>query len=229
MHILIPVKNTSQAKSRLADQLSPNQRRALTLALLCDVLTALTNSGEINSTVTLIHIISDDPLVRGIASAFNVGFIEDLRPRGLNAALSIAEHRLKDQGAKSLLILPADLPRIRSDDIDALLCRHGDSPSVTIAPAQRDSGTNALGISPPGLIDFSFGPKSFEQHCAAARAQGAKLSIIRRPGLAFDLDTPEDLFAFADDKMPTVAGKLISSWSLETKSEHPGGEECIGS
>ncbi len=229
MYILIPVKNTSQAKSRLADLLSPNQRRALTLALLCDVLTALTNSGEINSTGALIHIISDDPLVRDIASAFSVVFIEDLRPSGLNAALGNATHRLKDQGAKSLLILPADLPRISSDDVDALLSQHGGAPSVTIAPAERDLGTNALGISPPGLIDFSFGPESFERHCAAARAQGAKLSIIRRPGLAFDLDTPEDLFAFADDKLPTVAGKLISSWSLETKSEHPGGEKCIES
>ncbi len=66
-------------------------------------------------------------------------------------------------------------------------------PSVAIAPDRLGTGTNGLGLAPLGIIGFRFGAGSFAAHLAEARAAGVEPTIVARPGLAFDLDTPEDL------------------------------------
>jgi 2-phospho-L-lactate guanylyltransferase (CobY/MobA/RfbA family) len=64
---------------------------------------------------------------------------------------------------------------------------------VVIAPDRHEKGTNALLISPTGLIEYDFGENSFERHCERARAAGARLEIVNLPALGLDLDVPEDL------------------------------------
>jgi 2-phospho-L-lactate guanylyltransferase (CobY/MobA/RfbA family) len=46
------------------------------------------------------------------------------------------------------------------------------------------------------LIVPQFGPDSFAAHQAAAQASGVPARIYRAPGLAFDLDTPDDWWTF---------------------------------
>jgi 2-phospho-L-lactate guanylyltransferase len=89
--------------------------------------------------------------------------------------------------------LPADLPLISREDILALVERAKKPPVVVIAPDRHEEGTNALLISPAGLIEYDFGPGSFKRHCERARQAGAKLEIINLPSLSLDLDLPEDL------------------------------------
>ncbi len=67
------------------------------------------------------------------------------------------------------------------------------SASVAIAPDRLGTGTNGLALAPPGVIGFRFGTGSFAAHRAEAQAAGVEPAIVARPGLAFDLDTPEDL------------------------------------
>ena len=54
------------------------------------------------------------------------------------------------------------------------------------------TGTNALGLRPPEVIDVAFGPGSRAAHRSRAEAAGAHYSEVDGP-LAIDLDTPEDL------------------------------------
>ena len=82
------------------------------------------------------------------------------------------------------------------DDIAALAAALPPAPGVVIAPDAADQATNALVLSPPDPDFFRFGPSSFAAHLEAARERGATVEIVRRPGLAFDLDTPEDYRAF---------------------------------
>ena len=70
---------------------------------------------------------------------------------------------------------------------------HLDPPVVVIAPDRRKHGTNALLISPAGLIDYDFGPDSYQRHCDRAKAVGARLEVVTLPSLGLDLDLPEDL------------------------------------
>ena len=57
----------------------------------------------------------------------------------------------------------------------------------------RFSGTNALLLSPPAVIEPAFGPASLEAHVRAARSADASVQLVIDPQLGFDLDTPEDL------------------------------------
>jgi len=62
-----------------------------------------------------------------------------------------------------------------------------------IAPDRHEQGTNALLISPSGLIEYDFGENSFQRHCEQAKKSGARLEIVNLPSLGLDLDLPEDL------------------------------------
>ena len=92
-----------------------------------------------------------------------------------------------------MLILPTDLPFLAPDDVRALIEMDGPGPMVSIAPDRRELGTNALFVSPPGLLPYAFGEHSFAQHMALAQAAGARLRVCRLPGAALDIDGPDDL------------------------------------
>ena len=64
---------------------------------------------------------------------------------------------------------------------------------VVIAPDRHEKGTNALLISPAGLIEYDFGENSFRHHCERVKEAGARLEIVNLPSLGLDLDLPEDL------------------------------------
>jgi 2-phospho-L-lactate guanylyltransferase len=93
---------------------------------------------------------------------------------------------------RGVLILPADLPLVAREDIQVLLDRAGKPPVVVIAPDRHGRGTNALLISPAGLIEYDFGENSFQRHCDRARQAGARLEVVTLPSLGLDLDIPED-------------------------------------
>jgi 2-phospho-L-lactate guanylyltransferase len=94
---------------------------------------------------------------------------------------------------RGVLVLPADLPLVTRDDVLTLIERAGEPPAVVIAPDRHGTGTNALLISPAGLIEYDFGENSFQHHCQRAREAGARLEIVNLPTLGLDLDLPEDL------------------------------------
>jgi 2-phospho-L-lactate guanylyltransferase len=79
-----------------------------------------------------------------------------------------------------------------------MLERVKDPPVVVVAPDRRRQGTNALLVCPAGLIEYDFGPGSFQRHCERARAVGARLEILELPSLALDMDLPEDLDLVGD-------------------------------
>jgi 2-phospho-L-lactate guanylyltransferase len=117
---------------------------------------------------------------------------EDGQPQ-LNTALARATVVAKVHATRGVLILPADLPLISKEDVLTLIERAGEPPVVVIAPDRHGKGTNALLISPSGLIEYDFGENSFQRHCELARQAGARLEIVDLPSLGLDLDLPEDL------------------------------------
>jgi 2-phospho-L-lactate guanylyltransferase len=92
-----------------------------------------------------------------------------------------------------VLILPADLPLIRPSDLKALFSHGKKPPVVVIAPDRRLDGTNALFVDPAGLIEYGYGPGSFQRHSQRAAEAGARLEVVNSDRLGLDLDLPEDL------------------------------------
>jgi 2-phospho-L-lactate guanylyltransferase len=94
---------------------------------------------------------------------------------------------------RGVLIVPADLPLLTVEDIHEVVKRAVDPPVVVITPDRHHQGTNALLISPPGLIQYEYGSGSFQRHCSQAQKTGARLEICERGSVALDIDFPEDL------------------------------------
>ena len=90
---------------------------------------------------------------------------------------------------------------LTAEDVKALVASLGPGPGCVIAPDQQERGTNALALAPPAPDFFRFGLDSFQAHLEAAKARGLNMRILRRPGLAQDLDTPEEYRRYAKEQL----------------------------
>jgi 2-phospho-L-lactate guanylyltransferase len=70
-------------------------------------------------------------------------------------------------------------------------------------------------MSPPLAVPLRFGEDSFFPHLAAARACGIEPQVLHLPGIAFDIDNPQDLHHFAQLGSATRAGALVAAHAAE--------------
>jgi 2-phospho-L-lactate guanylyltransferase len=189
---IVPVKPFLRSKSRLAGVLSPEERAGLSRAFLGHALDVLARVPQVTETL----VISRDPEALALARDHRARTVTESGAPDLNAALRRATHVAQSLGAQAVLIVPADLPLLATDDVRQLLAEDGVGPSVVVAPDRREAGTNALYVRPPGLIAYVFGPHSFRRHLAQAERAQARLRVCRLPGIALDVDVPDDLRAY---------------------------------
>ncbi len=185
--VVVPIKELEQAKSRLGEALDPEERVALAVGMLRRTLRVVTETGV----VTNLAVVTPDDAVFAIACEMGVAAIRQ-HTGDLNAALELGREWATQQHADALLVLPADLPLLCSEDISALRDMSTRS-SVVIAPDWTGSGTNALLLRPPDAIGFHFGPGSYQLHLAAAVLAGLPIYTYRSPRTERDLDTPPDI------------------------------------
>jgi 2-phospho-L-lactate guanylyltransferase len=186
---IVPVKPLRRGKSRLAGILTEDERADLNRTLLQHTLETLTTLKEMEEVL----VISRDPQVLTIARNYGARTVREDGQPDLNTALNRATVIAQVYATRGVLVLPADLPLISREDALALVERADDPPVVVIAPDRHQKGTNALLISPAGLIEYQFGENSFQRHCNLVKKAGARLEIVNLPSLGLDLDSPEDL------------------------------------
>ena len=198
---IVPVKPLRRGKSRLSTTLSEDERAQLNEKLLKHTLETLTSLKELEQVL----VVSRDPHALTVARRHGARTVrEDGQPH-LNTALARATVVAKIHATRGVLILPADLPLLEPEDIRSLIARAKDPPVVVIAPDRKEEGTNALLMSPAGLIEYDFGKNSFSRHCERAKKAGARLEVVKLPSLELDLDLPEDLALL--DGLKTPAGQ----------------------
>ncbi len=199
---IVPVKPLRDAKSRLAPVLPKSERAALVLAMLRHTLRVLTQVKAFAGVL----VVSDDARVRLVVRDFEgVHYLRETGTGGLNAALDQASRRVTALGARGLLVIPGDLPRLSPSAVRPML-QTVNPPAVAIAPDRAGVGTNALLVVPPGFIPFAFGTASFQAHIAEAHTRGLEPRVVRDPRLATDLDWPDDL-ALAEGLVPFVGSR----------------------
>ena len=186
---IIPVKPLRRGKSRLASILSETDRTILNSILLQNTLIVLNEVPDIDHTL----VISRDPQALALARRFGARTLLENRDSNLNRALEFATSMIRRPAHRGILILPADLPLLSSSDVKILLGSAQNPPVISIVPDRHKEGTNALLISPPGLMRYSFGVGSFQRHCNAVALSGARLEVVENTAMGLDLDTPLDL------------------------------------
>jgi 2-phospho-L-lactate guanylyltransferase len=189
---IVPVKRLEAAKSRLRAGLAPAVLEGLTLAMLGDVLAALCHAPELGAVL----VVTEDERVANAAREAGARALvrED---DGLNPSLSAAGSVLAGEGASALLVVLGDVPGITPADVRALVLGlgHAGARGVVLAPG-RDGGTSALLRAPSDVIPTAFGENSAARHQRLAEERGVPLRTLALPGLAIDLDRPEDVDAF---------------------------------
>ncbi|MFC2053942.1 2-phospho-L-lactate guanylyltransferase [Chloroflexota bacterium] len=186
---IVPVKPLRRGKSRLAGVLSPEERNDLNRRLLTHTLETLSAIPKIEQVL----VISRDQAALSLAREHGARTVLENGAPELNVALARATIVAKNYATRGLLIVPADLPLISPEDVNAMLDIAVDPPVVVLAPDHRRQGTNALLVCPVGFIEYDFGPGSFQRHCERTLQAGARLEILELPSLELDMDMPEDL------------------------------------
>lgn len=186
---IVPVKPLGKGKSRLAEVFTQEERVNLNRHMLSNTLQTLKAIPEIEHVL----VVSKDQAALSLAREEGARTVQENGDPDLNIALARATIVAKTYATRGVLIIPADLPLITSEDVYAMLGRVGDPPVVVVAPDRHRRGTNALLVCPAGLIEYEYGPDSFDRHCQLAKAVGARLEICELPSLALDLDLPDDL------------------------------------
>jgi 2-phospho-L-lactate guanylyltransferase len=210
---VVPVKPFAQGKARLGPLLSQTEREALAGAMLRDVLAALAAAPSLAGVLT----VTSDPVAAEIACAVGASVLCDHRNTGIAAALDAAAVHLRDRECDGMLVVPADVPLVTAGDVEAIVDAHGDAPSLTLVPACVDGGTNALACSPPAVVPFCYGERSFERHIAAARLCGIEPQTLDCEHLARDLDRPEDVARFLNRPSRTRSYACLVAYGVQER------------
>lgn len=208
---IIPVKGLVAAKSRLATNLTREQRAALVVRFLNLVLVALQGSGSIARCLVVSpdRIILDRAIQAGVEAVDELAFGDAERSHGQNGALELARKVALSRDPTALLVLSVDLPFLSAGDVRSLVDLGMSAPGVVIAPDRHGQGTNALLLRPPDALRFQFGPDSYCRHRRDAEARGLRVQVFHTRGTAFDVDVPEDLADY--DRQSVAVGPEPSS------------------
>jgi 2-phospho-L-lactate/phosphoenolpyruvate guanylyltransferase len=209
--ILVPLKSPANAKTRLSNLLTPEQRAELVLAMFHDVAAALV---ETRGADRVFIATSYEPVI-ALARGFGFDVYREQTQVSESHSVDEASRWLKGQGFDFVLRLPADIPLVRTDDIDALLAVELSSPGTLMVPSRDGTGTNAIARTPPDLFPSHFGPNSLSLHKGEAENLGAQFVIHPNERIGLDIDDPADLQVFLQRDPDTRAASLLRSLNLD--------------
>ena len=184
---LLPVKDPRNAKQRLDGLLTAAEREALARALYGQMLETLLSARGIDR---ICVITSEERTARDARNA-GVTVFEETEQRSHSRSADDAARRAMELGARTVVMLPIDVPLVTAEEIDELAAHT--NRGVVIVPNADGTGTNALVRTPPDVIESRFGPNSLQAHLEQARLRGVPAQVVRPPGLVFDIDTPADV------------------------------------
>lgn len=199
--LLIPIKDPTHAKTRLAELLSEEERRQLAWAMFEDVSRAIATARKPDRVVMVTS------FTPAIERARELGWDVLIEESQISESTSVdwASRILSERGFDTVMRLPADLPLVRAEDIDGLLSIELDSPGALLVPSREGTGTNAIIRTPPTLFPSRFGPNSLALHKQEAVRVGVECVIVNNARIALDIDEPADVELLLNEGSGTQA------------------------
>jgi 2-phospho-L-lactate guanylyltransferase len=201
--VLVPLKRLDRAKTRLDGLLDATGRARLMRTLLDHTLSEVKRIRSVGDVI----LVSSDPGSAAIAREHGVSHFDD---RGLPWNDGLAAAIAESVTSQEVVIVSADLPLLAAADVDELVAAMPER-GISIARA-RDAGTNAVAMRPAGAMRTCFGtPGSAAGHADLAAAAGFDAVIADIPGLAMDLDSPEDVRDAIERGVPDAVRAALGS------------------
>ena len=184
---IIPTKDFKKGKSRLAGVLKEDLRINLQKWMLKNVLLSVSNCNLIDDAV----VVTDSEDVLRIVNQFKSRVIKS-DSHDLNIDLGKGIEWAKKRNAKSILIIPSDLPLLKKTSVTKII-EKGMKLSSIIITSSPDGGTNCLFFPSKNSPDLSFGENSFKKHWDSYLKKQIEIYSYENEDLSFDLDTPDNL------------------------------------
>lgn len=183
--VIVPMKDTRLAKSRLEDR--RGERRKLAVSMARDTLGAALNACRVDGVLVVCQCPEDVESfsLPGVRVAVRAGL-------GLNEAVLAGVEALAADGITSnVAVLPGDLPYLRAGELDAALARAA-TVEVSCVADRSGRGTTLLASRSARSLNPAYGADSWRAH----RTGGAvDLGAPAWSGLRRDVDLPGDLIA----------------------------------
>lgn len=186
--LVVPAKSFARGKSRLAAALPPGRRAELARRLLEHVLDVALELGWGGCLV-----LTDGADTRELAVRRGLPVVLDppASPRALAAVVDVGLAEATRRGATHALVVMADLPHVTAAELREV--RRAAGAGVAVAVDEQGRYTSALWLPLPAASPTRFGePDSAARHLEDARAAGLGAVRLELPGVAFDVDGPED-------------------------------------
>jgi 2-phospho-L-lactate/phosphoenolpyruvate guanylyltransferase len=191
--VLIPVKELSNAKQRLAVHFSREERIALADALWQDFFDVIVSTPSIER----VFVISMEARVLERTRRLGWEAIPESEQLSESDSVDFASRWCGERGVDALLRLPVDMPLVEPRDIEEIFEQMPSASGTLLVPSRDGDGTNALLRTPPTLFRSHFGPGSFKRHLAEASRCGAEVRVLRNSRLELDVDELDDLRALS--------------------------------
>jgi 2-phospho-L-lactate guanylyltransferase len=203
--MVVPIRRFDDAKSRLAEVLSPAERRQLAVSCARAVIASIPDAN-------VFVVCDDDEVARFAGDLGATAVLVDVV--GLNESLVAAMPTVRsDRPRQPVLVAHADLAfgaRLADfwDDVaDTLTSR-----SFVIVPDEARDGSNVVVIGADVLSEwrFLYGNRSFDAHVDLARNLGLDVRIVEHDLLSLDLDTAHDL---RHPRVTQELERLLPGWN----------------
>lgn len=186
---LVPLRG--DGKSRLDAAVDAADRAALVVAMLDDVLDALSGGG-----VDDVLILAGDDRAAALASERGLPALPD--PTITDGPELVGDARLRaavDAALTSVptervrLVVAADLPRLSAAEVAAVLAE----PAEVVVVPTAGGGTALLRLDPGVVLAAQYGDGSAGAHLRTADTAGRSSAVLDLPGARHDVDAAADL------------------------------------
>lgn len=215
-YILIPVKDLTRAKQRLAGLMTQQERTQLAWAMLENTFAVVS---QVTSFDRIAVVTLYEPAI-ALAKSYGMEVVLENEQISESASVDFGSQEVIKVGAQSVLRLPIDLPLITVEDVESILAcdqqKDSSVPFVVIVPSREGTGTNAILRRPPDLFLSQFGTGSLARHLKEAARIQAECKIIDLPRIALDIDEPEDVIELLKQGTGTVV-ELLRQMKIEER------------
>ena len=203
--VIIPVKTFANAKTRL--EISLEKREKLCKLMLEEILKTLSISPMIDQII----VVSKDKIALEIGKKYRAILIIDELEKGVNEAVSMADKYALENNFDASIVLPQDIPFIKTQDIDFMLKFQSPPNFAIVVPSRKFDGTNALVRMPSNLMETHYDEDSYRIHMDVAKKHTRNVSLVFVKRIMWDVDDENDLkFLIEQNEKPELVKKIKS-------------------